>query len=195
MPNTTKRKPPRPKFIKLKWPIFNYNPQGLSQYSERELRKEYSRLRSAANKRLERLMDSEFWDAKTVQYNAGTFIPLAGVRNRSELYKLISQAARFLMSEQNSLTGQQEIRARLLDKWRDEEGMDFLNESNINDWVHFLEYVKEKEKFVYDVTEMQEVFRELTMDEQQGGDYTDRVRAAYEYYTDRTSRNPGTLRP
>lgn len=183
--NTTKsRKPPKPKMIELNFPIFDYNPQKLQKYNMRELRKEYTRLRNAAEKRLKRLMQSEFYDTQAVAYNAGLYLPLKAIQSESELRHLLSDVARFLISEQGSVTGQREIMKRNVQIWRDEKGYDFINEGNIRAWVEFLDYVDAVEGHVYEVSSMADAFEEMKLtNETRGKEYYEQVYALYKENT------------
>lgn len=181
-------KPPRPKMITLGFKISEYNPQALQRHSLRELKREYSRLRSAANKRLDRLMESEYADTQVVAYNAGKFIPIKAIQSESELRHLLVDAARFLTSEQGSLTGQKELTERLIRTWRDDKGFAFINQSNVRDWVKFLDYVNNVEGHVYELASMSEAFEEMDLAKQLGMIDRVNVRDVYEYYREKTSR-------
>lgn len=179
-------RPPRPKTTRLSFPVYDYNPQSLQKYSMRQLRKEYSRLRTVANKRLDRLMNSEFADSQAAAYNAGRYIPLKGVESESELRHLLSDLGRFITSEQSTVTGQRDIMERNVRLWRDEKGYDFIDSGNIRAWVEFLEYVSDMEGFVYELPTLAKAFDELSLNNQTRS--ADDFKAAfnlYEYYTER----------
>lgn len=182
-----RKPPPPPKLTKLAFAPWEYNPQGLENRTERELRREYSRLRSIANKRLNRLMDSEFADSQAVAYNAGLYIPLAGVQSRSELTHLLTDLARFITSEQSTITGQRDIVNRLVQTWHGDKGFTFINAGNVRSWVRFLNYVKEEEGYIYDIAEAERAFRQM----QRRNDSPwgrEAVKGAYEYYVSQTGR-------
>ena len=181
-------KPPRPRMTKLAFAPWEYNPQALQRRSIRELKREYSRLRTIANKRLARLMDSEFADSQAVAYNAGRYVPIKGITSESELRHLLTDLSKFITSEQSTVTGQRDIVERLTQTWRDDKGFDFINTGNVRDWVRFLDYVQDVEGYVYDIAAMGEAFEEMSLDVQRG--YTDRmeIRDVYDYYKEKTSR-------
>ena len=181
-------RPPRTRYAKLGFPVFDYNPQSLQKYSMKQLRKEYSRLRTIANKRIDRLLQSEFADTQAVAYNAGIYIPLKGVESESELRHLLSDVARFITSEQSTVTGQRDIIERNVQIWNDEKGFENINESNVRAWVEFLEYIQDMEGYVYELNTMNEVFEELDIkDEIRGPDIYEAAYELYQQYTD-TSR-------
>ena len=142
------RKPRQTKPVKLSFPVFEYNPKGLKSKPEKELRKEYSRLRSIARKRIERMAETEFARTETFKYNVNRFKQLSGISSNVELRHLLVDLTRFLLAEGGSVTGQREIKRRSINKFR-ESGFDFVNEENYLDWIDFLHYVRDMEGFKY----------------------------------------------
>lgn len=131
------------RYIKFTFPISAYQPQALQEgYSEKELRREYSRLRSVARKRLERFGRSEFVDSNVYRYNKGKYVPLSHVSNKGELVHLLSDVARFLTAEAGSVTGQRVIRDKAIATWND-KGYDWINKSNYAAFARFLEFARE----------------------------------------------------
>lgn len=149
MAKKRQRKPRLVKPVTLSFPVFTYNPQGLQSYTERDLRREYSRLRSIARKRLERIGESEFQKSDIYKYNKARFKTLAEIKNPTELRHLLVDVSRFLLSERASVTGLRESRARSIEYFH-EQGYTFINEQNYQDWRDFLRYVREMENYVYD---------------------------------------------
>lgn len=131
------------RYTKFTFPISAYQPQALQEgYSEKELRREYSRLRSVARKRLERFEGSEFEDYNVYRYNKGKYVPLSQVSNKGELVHLLSDVARFLTAEAGSVTGQRAIRDKAIATWH-EKGYTWLNKSNYAAFARFLEFSRE----------------------------------------------------
>lgn len=131
------------RYIKFTFPISAYHPQALQEgYSEKELRREYSRLRSVARKRLERFEGSEFEDSNVYRYNKGKYVPLSQVSNKGELVHLLSDVARFLTAEAGSVSGQRVIRNKAIATWND-KGYDWINKSNYAAFARFLEFARE----------------------------------------------------
>lgn len=167
----------------LKWNPWEYNPQALERYSDRELRREYSRLRTIAKKRIDRLMESEFWDTSIVQYNAGRYIYLEGVQNRTELKHLLTDVSSFLMAEGSTVTGQRKRLKDIAATWQ-AKGYKYVTEANARDFVEFLEYVKSVEGHVYDISQLGDVFEEAVG----WGVEFDNVYGMYMYYQEKTGR-------
>lgn len=78
-----------------------------SHWSEKDLRKAYSELRSVARKRLIRLKEAGFEESALFQNNATKFKPLDDVKDRSELEDLVSDVAKFV---RQNLTKASEMR-------------------------------------------------------------------------------------
>lgn len=167
----------------LKWNPWEYNPQALERYSDRELRREYSRLRTIAKKRIDRLMASEFWDTSIAQYNAGRFIYLEGVQNRTELKHLLTDVSSFLMAEGSTVTGQRKRLKDIAATWQ-AKGYGFITTENVRGFVEFLEYVKSVEGYVYDVSAVEESYRESIQQGAEPGNVYD----MYAYYQEKTAR-------
>lgn len=131
------------RYTKFTFPISAYQPQALQEgYSEKELRREYSRLRSVARKRLERFEGSEFEDSNVYRYNKGKYVPLSQVSNKGELVHLLSDVARFLTAEAGSVSGQRAIRDKAIATWHD-KGYTWINKSNYAAFARFLEFSRE----------------------------------------------------
>lgn len=131
------------RYTKFTFPISAYQPQALQEgYSEKELRREYSRLRSVARKRLENFAVSEFKDSNVYRYNKGKYVPLSQVSNKGELVHLLSDVARFLTAEAGSVTGQRAIRDKAIATWHD-KGYAWINKSNYAAFARFLEFSRE----------------------------------------------------
>ena len=131
------------RYIKFTFPISAYQPQALREgYSEEELRREYSRLRSVARKRLERFQGSDFEDSNVYRYNKGKYVPLSNVSNKGELVHLLSDVARFLTAEAGSVSGQRAIRDKAITTCN-EKGYTWINKSNYAAFARFLEFARE----------------------------------------------------
>lgn len=167
----TKFKPPR-----LSFSAWEYNPQGLQRYDERALRKEYTRLRDIAQKRLSRMGESKFSESETYQQNVGQFEKTRDIKSASQLRQSLTQLARFVMAESSTIQGQKAIMSRGIQQWR-EKGYNFVNEGNWFSFTRFLEYVKSNDKNIYSLDAAMEAFQ--AADEQ--GD-TSNVELLFEEY-------------
>lgn len=162
---------------KFTFPISAYQPQALQEgYSEKELRREYSRLRSVARKRLERFEGSEFEDSNVYRYNKGKYVPLSQVSNKGELVHLLSDVARFLTAEAGSVTGQRAIRDKAIATWH-EKGYGWINKSNYAAFSRFLEFSREFVGQPY-MEKAAELFRRA--DDQ--GVPVEQIRSNFEWY-------------
>ena len=118
------------KYVNFSFPISSYFPDALqSGFSEKELRKEYSRLRDIAQKRLARLRASEFKGTTAVKYNVGRFKKLSDIEDITELSHLLSDAARFLTSQMSTVSGQKEYRRKSVETMQ-EGGLTAISEKN-----------------------------------------------------------------
>lgn len=165
------------RYTKFSFPISAYQPQALQEgFSEKELRKEYSRLRSVARKRLERFAGSEFADSTVYRYNKGRYIPVADVKSKTELSHLLSDVARFLTAEGGSVSGQRSIRDKAIATWHD-KGYDWINTKNYASFARFLEFSREFVGQPY-MEKAAELFRRA---DDQGVD-PEQIKANYEWY-------------
>lgn len=117
-----------------------YSPQQLRKMSDAELRKEYSRLRSVANKRIERLEKAGFGSSREVGYNAGVYLPLGAIESRRELVSLTSQVSKFLAAKRSTVSGQRESIRRSVATWN-RKGVN-VNASNYSRFVELLTTLK-----------------------------------------------------
>lgn len=149
----TKFKPP-----KLRFSAWEYNPQGLQRYDESTLRKEYSRLRDIAQKRLKRMGESVFSESEAYQQNVGQFEQTRNIKTVSELRQSLTQLARFLLAESSTIQGQRAIMKRGISEWR-EKGYHWVNESNWFEFTRFLSFVSANEDHVYSLDTAMEIFK------------------------------------
>ena len=78
--------------------------------SDTELRKEYSRARSAANKRIKRLKQTEFGNMSDAVVNHPEgFRPIKDLTDRRELIREMSDVHRFLTSDYSTVYGQETL--------------------------------------------------------------------------------------
>ena len=173
----TRFKPPR-----LSFSAWEYNPQGLQQYDERTLRREYTRLRDIAQKRLSRMGDTMFERSETYRQNVGMFEKTRDIKTESQLRQSLTQLARFVMAESSTIQGQKSIMRRGIQTWH-EKGYGWVNESNWFDFVDFLEYVKSNEEHVYDLDKAMEQFKQTLDNSGNTGD----VEALFKAYQESTS--------
>ena len=128
------------KYVQFAFPISAYHPESLQEgYTERELRREYARLRDVAQKRLKRLGASEFSDTQAYQYNKERFIPTREISGMDELSHLLSDISRFLTASLSTVTGQKEYRRKSVESLN-ENGLKGINEGNFRKMTNMLEW-------------------------------------------------------
>lgn len=125
----------------LKYTPDVYTPIGAKSLTEPELRKEYSRLRSIANKRLKRFEGTEYIDTQQYIQNKGKYLPLKDIKSESDLRHLFSDVARFIKAETGSVSGLNKQRDKMIETFQD-RGYDFVNKGNVRKFVDFMEYAR-----------------------------------------------------
>ena len=118
-----------------------YQPDALQSLTEGQLRKEYSRLRSIARKRLERMDNTEWESTQVYRYNRKKFVPLAEVKSESDLRHLLSDVARYVVSNRSTITDLKKERARAV-ATLNERGYEFVTEKNYGKFANFMEYAR-----------------------------------------------------
>lgn len=125
----------------LKYDRNLYTPTGAKELTDKELRREYSRLRSIARKRLERFEGTEWTTSQIYRYNKEGFKPLKDIKSERELRHLFSDVARFVTAERGSVSGLEKERRKAV-KTLNERGYKFVNKKNFRKFAEFMEYVR-----------------------------------------------------
>lgn len=125
----------------LKYDDNLYTPIGAKALSEKELRTEYSRLRSIARKRLERMESTEWVTTDVYKYNKGKYVPLAEIKSDRELRMLLSDVARYVTSKRSSVSDLEKERKKAV-KTLKERGFDFVTTKNYRKFAEFMEYAR-----------------------------------------------------
>ena len=123
----------------LAWDYDVYYPYRLEQMDESALRKEYTRLRKIANKRLARLQASKYKDTDLAKEYAGGFEILANV---ADLPRELTVLARFVASEKSSITGLQRIDKQTISTLH-QHGYTFVNAGNVGQFGAFMEEMRQ----------------------------------------------------
>lgn len=122
--------------------IKHYNPQYLiNNYTASEIRKEYSRLRAIAVKRLSRLSKAGFGKSSAYKYNATNTKKLSELTQR-QVPLALSQLARFIDKPLSTVTGQYELRDQKIKKLRS-YGYD-VTEENFQNFTDFMDLLSEQ---------------------------------------------------
>lgn len=124
-----------------------------------ELRKEYSRLRQVANKRLKRMEGTRFEDSQTYKKNAGRYSTIADIEKQAlanakqlnpetaqrlvdiHIARKMEDMYRFLTAKSGSIRGMQAIENQIIESLR-ERGLTFVNKKNIQQFGQYMEYLR-----------------------------------------------------
>ena len=109
---------------------------------EREVRKEYTRLRDISQKRLKRLKAAGYSDTDVYKKNVKHYPKLANIKSKSELAQRLSDLSRFVGSSQSTVKGLKERERKVLKTLR-ENGYKYIDESNLSDFGEFMEYYRD----------------------------------------------------
>ena len=116
------------------WEIAN------SSITTAELRRQYSKQAYVARQRLGKIEAAFGSKAEIVQRRAGDFRPLKelGDLNRQQLAQELSSTQKFLASGSSRVKEYGQVRQNIIDSFN-ENGYEFVNESNLDDLYQFLE--------------------------------------------------------
>lgn len=141
----------------------NYRDYDLSVQAEmftfKEAKKEYSRLRSIARKRLERLGKSEFAGSTTYKNWESGFETVEKLGNERDLRKALYDVSRFLSAKTSTITGARKAQAEFVKTMQD-MGYSWINKQNAQQFGEFMREVKKHEDYKgRDSEQMVELFR------------------------------------
>lgn len=111
--------------------------------TEKEMRAEYSRLRSIAQKRLANLRRAGYTEDNFYRYNAERYVPLADIKNEKQLMQKLSDIANFLSSRKSVVRERRKKEADILDRMH-KNGLDFVNEDNLQRFGEFMEAFRQE---------------------------------------------------
>ena len=122
--------------------IEHYNPQYLvNNYTPSEIRKEYSRVRAIAVKRLTRLAKGGFGETSIYKYNVFNTMKLSELTEK-QIPLALSQLARFIDNPLSTVTGQKAQRKQKIEKLRS-YGYD-VTEKNFQSFADFMELLSQQ---------------------------------------------------
>lgn len=108
---------------------------------ESELRKEYSRLRKIAQKRLARFVGTEWEKSEVFKRNYGKYPVLADIKSPTQFRYELAALARFINAETSSVSGLRQQRAKTIEALRD-KGYTFVNRKNYWKFGEFMDYYR-----------------------------------------------------
>lgn len=142
--------------------IYDYSSAGYD-FTLREARAEYSRLRKIAEKRLQRMAASPYESSDIYRRYADRFKPLPRGASEERVRKQLYEVARFTELKTGSVSGMRASREKQIEAMHD-LGYDWLNETNIN---AFNDYMERVAKFTaaknYDSEEIVDLFHEAVV--------------------------------
>lgn len=135
-----KRKPPQG----LKKARTDYTPLALElTWSEKEVRQEYSRLRSIYRKRYERLIASNYSDIGLVKERPiGRYKPIRQIENNRELYHLLSELATIVSSDL-TVSGLKKREKEKIEHINDVFGADLKTHEDLLNFGKFMEQIRD----------------------------------------------------
>lgn len=126
--------------------------------TNKEMRAEYSRLRSIAQKRLANLRRAGYTDDNFYRYNAERYVPLADIKNEKQLMQKLSDIANFLSSRKSIVRERKKKEADILERMH-KNGLDFVNEDNLQRFGEFMEaFRQEKIDSIYSSDQAADLF-------------------------------------
>jgi len=126
-----------------------YTPSNLKAMLEgskdlnREVRKEYSKLRDIARKRLQRLEAAGYTETEAYRRNVNHYPKLKDIKTKSELAQRLSDLSRFIASSQSTVSGIKEREQKVLERLHENQ-YNFVNESNLKDFGEFMEAYRDQ---------------------------------------------------
>lgn len=128
----------------LKYAWYEYTPEALQSgsLSEKEIRDEYRRLRSIANKRIDRLEKAGYTDTQTYLRNVGAYKSPANYTMAELQYKLY-QISKFVTAKSSTVGGMRLIEKHVLEKLNEK---DLGRIKNLQEFGDFMDWARAKYK-------------------------------------------------
>lgn len=152
----------------------------IDTYSRANLEKEYRKLRNEAQSRLKAFEGTKYQQNKAYQ-NAKQFLTSATnprKLNKRQLATGLTDLYGFLSSSRSTLTGTRKAERKQLETFRDVYGMKWLNRSNVDEFLRFLDWVKEMKGVKYQFDEVVSLYRSAKFSKLP----LDRIKLNYEFY-------------
>lgn len=122
-------------------PLYEYNPRQLALIDDATLRKEYTRLRDIAQKRLQRLGQSEQGRESDIYVsNVGAFPTIKKMGGNVNKYNLI-KLARFVANDMSTVRGQKAVISKTV-KSLNAVGITSVTKGNLDDYGDMMEYIR-----------------------------------------------------
>ena len=150
---------------KLRYDVDWYQPSNLrfnmKQEGSKEVRKEYTRLRDIAQKRLKRMGNSIWSDTQTYLRNVHHYPKLKDIKSESELAARLSDLSRFITAQTSTVSGMEAQMKKSL-KTLHEHDYNFVTRENYIFFGKFMEeYRFQKLDEMYDSGDAADTFNAL----------------------------------
>lgn len=152
----------RREFVRLERDRGDYTPFAIQEiWTEREARKEYSRLRNIVVKRLKRIEEVDPEAKILKRWQPDAFKTLKEIKNMRELSHLLSDVAYLVNAKTASLTGREQMKKEAIEELR-KQGLD-IDTKNLKEFGDFMELVRDFAKDrIYDSERAAELFSEYS---------------------------------
>lgn len=117
--------------------VWEYDYSILKNQDEKVLRKEYSRLRDIAQKRIQRLSQSEWTWTQNYQKHKEGFAKLDELKDKSDLAHELADLGHFVYSKASAISGLEEIREKSIESLH-LSGYNFITSKNWEMWTQFM---------------------------------------------------------
>lgn len=163
----------------LKYQWYEYTPEALQSgiLTEKEIKDEYRRLRSIANKRVERLGKAGYGTTQTYIRNAGAY-KAASNYTMSELQYKLYQISKFVAAQSSTVSGMRFIEKQALETLH-EKGLE--NVRDLQEFGDFMSWARTRyQSTEFDSERAAEVFNEA----KRRNISVDEIKNDYELYRD-----------
>ena len=128
----------------LKYAWYEYTPEALQSgsLSEKEIRDEYRRLRSIANKRIDRLERAGYTGTQTYLRNAGAYKAPSNY-NMEELQYKLDQISKLISAKSSTVSGMRLIEKQVREKLHEK---DLGKIMNLQEYGDFMDWARAKYK-------------------------------------------------
>ena len=149
-------------FVRLERDRGDYTPFAIQEvWTEREARKEYSRLRNIVVKRLKRIEEVEPEAKILKRWHPESFKTLKDIKNIRELSHLLSDVAYLVNAKTASLKGREQMKKEAVEELQ-KQGLN-INTKDLRDFGDFMELVRDFAKDrIYDSERAAELFSEYS---------------------------------
>ena len=151
---------------KLKYDEDWYQPHNIRQEmkagSMKDIRKEYTRLRDIAQKRLKRMGASMWAETQTYKRNVKHYPLLKDIKTEAELAARLSDLSRFIMTKTSTVSGM-EVQMKKALKTLHEHGFNFVSKENYISFGKFMEEYRfqKLDEMGYDSADAADTFNAL----------------------------------